>query len=148
MPKDVVFWICVIAAVFVLGALAIWKWGKNITLKAGPLSFGTSDRNAAASASDPVTVGKKAAVDGSVGEIIGRTVFPVPASTHIYVEEVERDGEEVLVRALYVHAADIPRLIGHYGPKWAERLGDLLPDPLARGTTCPITLDYEDSENV
>ena len=73
MPKDVVFWICVIAAVFVLGALAIWKWGKNITLKAGPLSFGTSDRNAAASAPDPVTVGKKAAVEGSVGEIIGRT---------------------------------------------------------------------------
>jgi hypothetical protein len=81
MPQDLTFWIIAIAAVFVLGALAIWRWGKNVNLKAGPLRLQTTDRDAARSAADPVVVAKKAVVDGSVGEVIGRSGVDA-AATH------------------------------------------------------------------
>jgi hypothetical protein len=84
MPTDLTFWIVLIAVVFVLGALAIWKWGKNVNFSAGPVSLQTSDR----AATDPVTVAKKAAVDGSVGEVIGRTGVD-PAAPHGPTEVAE-----------------------------------------------------------
>jgi hypothetical protein len=74
MPKDLTFWIVVIAAVSALGALALWRWGKNVAFKVGPVRLQTTDRNAP----DPVVVAKKAVVDGSVGEVIGRTGPPAP----------------------------------------------------------------------
>lgn len=73
MPKDVYFWLAVVAAVFVLGGLAIWKWAKNIDVALGPIRLKTSDRDAAASAPDPVVVAKEAEVDGTVGRITGKT---------------------------------------------------------------------------
>ena len=72
MPKDVYFWFAAIAAVFVLGVLAIWKWAKNIKVAVGPVRIETSDRDAAASGADPVVVAKGAEVDGSVGRITGK----------------------------------------------------------------------------
>jgi hypothetical protein len=81
MPKDVNFWIVVIAAILLLGALAIWRWGKNIKLKVGGVAVETSDRDGAREASDPVKVGEKAVVDGHVGEVIGRSGV-TPAMQH------------------------------------------------------------------
>ena len=72
MPKDLSFWLVLIAAILGLGGLAIWKWGKNLKLTAGPVRFETSDRDAGATAPDPVRVGEKAVVEGTVGEITGR----------------------------------------------------------------------------
>jgi len=69
MPKDLSFWIGVIVVVLALGAIAVWRWGKNISFKVGGVSMTTTD----AKAQDPVTVAKKATVDGSVGEVIGRS---------------------------------------------------------------------------
>jgi hypothetical protein len=73
MPKDFYFWLAVIAAVFLLGVLAIWKWAKNISVAIGPIRLQTSDRVAAATAPDPVVVAKQAQVDGNVGKITGKT---------------------------------------------------------------------------
>ncbi len=73
MPKDLYFWVAVIAAVLALGVLAIWKWQKNVNVAVGPISIRTSDRDALASTSDHVTVAKGADVQGSVGEVVGRT---------------------------------------------------------------------------
>jgi hypothetical protein len=76
MPKDLYFWLAVIAAVFALGVLAIWKWAKNINVAVGPIRFQTTDGDAAASSPDPVVVAKEAEVDGTVGKIIGKTGAP------------------------------------------------------------------------
>ena len=81
MPKDLTFWIVAIAAILALGALAIWRWGKNVKLKVGPMHVETSDRDGAASATDPVVVAKKAEIEGSLGEVIGRSGV-TPAMQH------------------------------------------------------------------
>lgn len=73
MPKDLYFWLAVIAAIFAIGVLAIWRWQKNVSVAVGPVKISTSDRDALGSTSDHVTVAKGAAVEGSVGEIVGRT---------------------------------------------------------------------------
>src|SRR5262245_25700639 len=73
MPNDVYFWIVVIAVIAALGILAIWRWQKNVSVAVGPVSINTSDRDAVAATPDHVTVAKGAKVDGSVGEIVGRT---------------------------------------------------------------------------
>lgn len=103
MPTDLTFWIVLIAVVFVLGGLAIWRWGKNIDFSAGPVRLQTTDRNAAASAQDPVVVARKAAVDGSVGEVIGRTGVD-PAAPHGPTEV----GEEIKIG----QGARVDRIVG------------------------------------
>jgi hypothetical protein len=73
MPKDLYFWLAVIAAVLALGVLAIWRWQKNVSVAVGPVKISTSDRDALASTPDHVTVAKGADVQGHVGEVVGRT---------------------------------------------------------------------------
>ncbi|MET4388809.1 hypothetical protein ABIB73_004574 [Bradyrhizobium sp. F1.4.3] len=72
MPKDLYFWLAVIAVIFLVAVLAIWRWAKNVSVAIGPVRIETSDRDAAAAAPDPVVVAKQAEIDGTVGRIIGK----------------------------------------------------------------------------
>jgi len=73
MPKDLYFWLAVIAVIFAIAALATWRWQKNVSVAIGPVKISTSDRDALASTPDHVTVAKGTDVQGSVGEIVGRS---------------------------------------------------------------------------
>jgi hypothetical protein len=72
MPKDLYFWLAVIAGIFAVAVLAIWRWQKNVSVAVGPVKISTSDRDALGSTADHVAVAKGADVQGSVGEIVGR----------------------------------------------------------------------------